>query len=149
MKVISNRIVEIEAPNPVLQISGLKLSVSITRPGTECAQVVICDSKYTFTNMVCIMHMNQTSTATVLVDDHGAQPQVQTEMMDEEESSMASDLAKVIGQKVCKKAGLKQLFFSLNIEQGTAKQYQSNINLMMNTEKRVTELLKSMEEIET
>ena len=70
-------------------------------------------------------------------------------MIDDEESSLASDLAKVIGQKVCKKAGLTQLFFSFNVEFATAKQYQSNINLMMNTEKNVTELLKSMDEVAT
>ena len=107
MKVISNRLVEIEAPNPILQITGLKLSVSITRPSKECAQVVICDSKYTFTNMVCIMNINQKCTATILVDDQGSQQQARpAEMIDDEENSLASDLAKVIGQKVCKKAGL-------------------------------------------
>ena len=42
MKVISNRIVEVQEVNEALRIPGLKLNVSVIRPSQQCAQVVVC-----------------------------------------------------------------------------------------------------------
>ena len=78
MKVISNRLVEVQEVNPELRIPGLKLSVSILRPSPQCAQVVVCDRTNTFTNMVCIMNMpvpqgeKPNITSSILIDDSGA-----------------------------------------------------------------------------
>ena len=70
-------------------------------------------------------------------------------MMDEEENSLVSDLAKLLAEKICKKTGLTQLFFSLNIDFSTAKNYSQDFNLMMNTEKRVTDLIKTLDQVQT
>ena len=67
-------------------------------------------------------------------------------MMNDEENSLVSDLAKLLAEKICKKAGLTQLFFSLNIDFGTARSYSQDFNLMMNTEKRVTDLIKTLDQ---
>ena len=76
MKVISNRLVEVQEVNPELRIPGMKLSVSILRPSPQCAQVIVCDSTNSFTNMVCVMNMPTTSgdasiNSSILVDDSG------------------------------------------------------------------------------
>ena len=152
MKVISNRIVQVQEVNEALRIPGLKLSVSIIRPSSQCAQVVVCESSNTFTNMVCVMNMPSTidggknnCTSSLLVDDASSGINQQNEMMKEEESSLVADLAKMLGEKICKKTGLTQLFFSLNIDFGTAKNFSQDFNLMMTTEKRVTDLIKSLD----
>ena len=65
--------------------------------------------------------------------------------MNEEESSLVSDLAKLLGEKICKKSGLAQLFFSFNVDFTTARNYSQDFSLMMMTEKRVTDLIKSLD----
>ena len=58
-----------------------------------------------------------------------------------------SELAKVLGEKICKKAGLTQLFFSLNIDIQTAQAYGQDFKLTMLTKKRVSDLIKSLEQV--
>ena len=41
----------------------------------------------------------------------------------DEEQGVTSDLARLIGEKVCRKASLVQLFFSLNVDLRTAMQF--------------------------
>ena len=151
MKVISNRVVEVQEVNPELRIPGMKLSVSILRPSPQCAQVVVCDQTNAFTNMVCVMNMpvpqgeKPNITSTILIDDSGAPGSNNQQLEDEEESSLVSELAKIIGEKISKKTGLTQLFFSLNIDINTARQYGQDFKLTMLTEKRVVDLIKSLD----
>ena len=158
MKVIANRVVEVQEANSELRIPGIKFSVSILRPSPQCAQVVVCDRTNKFTNMVCIMNMPTSTmdgqsniTSSILVDDAGPkldQGGDNQEQLDDDESSVVSDLAKVLGEKICKKAALTQLFFSLNIDVNTARSYGQNFKLMMLTEKRVSDLIKSLDQVQ-
>ena len=54
-------------------------------------------------------------------------------------------MAKLIGEKICRKANLKQLFFSLSIDVPTTLEFQKSIKIMMATEKKVTDLLNSLQ----
>ena len=86
MKVVSDRLIEVQEVNEALGIRGLSLSVSVIKMSSQVAQVVVCDPNLpVFTNLVCIMNMeaqNNKKTdqikpleskvaSTVLVDDHG------------------------------------------------------------------------------
>lgn len=58
MKVVSDRLIEVQEVNEQLGIKGLSLQVSIIKMSSQVAQVVVCDPTLpTFTNLVCIMNM--------------------------------------------------------------------------------------------
>jgi len=46
------------------------------------------------------------------------------ESLADEEGSVTTDLAQQLGQKICKKTGLKQLFMSLNISIPATKLFE-------------------------
>ena len=55
--------------------------------------------------------------STVLVDDSPEESKAQQNgAQDDDVDSEATDLAKLLGEKICKKTGLRQLFFSLSID---------------------------------
>ena len=106
-----------------------------------------------FTNLVCIMNMPKPADAqgnssnvssSVLVDDLGQDLPPEAQQQDEEQTE-TSDLAKLIGEKICRKANLKQLFFSLSIDVPTTLEFQKSVKIMMATEKKVTGLLNSLQ----
>ena len=80
--------------------------------------------------------------SSVLIDDHG-------EEFDQEargdEQTEISDLAKMLGEKICRKAGLKQLFFSFSVDCVTAQAFLQSVKLMMTAEKRIVDLVNSLE----
>ena len=108
-----------------------KWNVSIVCLGKDAsAQIVICDMSNTFQSMVCVMNTQQDDkkmVSSVLMDQ---QPDLQSEAMremnrmagegDEAEDindGATSELAKMLGEKICRKTGLPQLFISLNVAQ--------------------------------
>ena len=59
MKVVSNRLVEVQEGNEMLQIAPVNLSVSVIKLSAECAQVLVIDPRtQVFTNFICVMNLN-------------------------------------------------------------------------------------------
>jgi len=52
--------------------------------------------------------------SSVLVDDHAG---------DDGEDAETSDLAKLLGEKICRKTGLKQMFFSFSVDKITTLEF--------------------------
>ena len=71
MKVVSNRVLEVQEPQPELGIPAVRLSCSIIKLSVEAAQVVVTDPKQPiFTNFVCIMNMpGNGPSSSILIDD--------------------------------------------------------------------------------
>ena len=146
MKVVSNRLVEVQEGNEMLQIAPVNLSVSVIKLSAECAQVLVIDPRtQVFTNFICVMNLNQDQqagkqTSTVLVDDVGEE--VKAQMPDptqaDDEQTDTSDLAKLLGEKICRKTNLKQLFFSFSVDYATTQEFQKNFRLMMATEQKIS-----------
>ena len=146
MKVVSNRLVEVQEGNEMLQIAPVNLSVSVIKLSAECAQVLVIDPRpQVFTNFICVMNLNQDQqagkqTSTVLVDDVGEE--VKAQMADptqaDDEQTDTSDLAKLLGEKICRKTNLKQLFFSFSVDYATTQEFQKNFRLMMATEQKIS-----------
>ena len=126
MKVVSNRLIEVEEGNEMLQIIPINLAVSVIKLSADCAQVLVIDPRtQLFTNFICVMNLNQDQqaapgrqTSTVLVDDIGEESKAQMpdKTQAEDEQTDTSDLAKLLGEKICRKTNLKQLFFSFSVD---------------------------------
>lgn len=65
--------------------------------------------------------------------------------MAQEEQTETSDLAKMLGAKICRKTALKQLFFSLNVDMATTQEFTKNFRLMAATEQKITALVNSLD----
>ena len=63
-----------------------------------------------------------------------------------EEEGHQTDLGQLIGMKVCKKAGLKQLLISFNIGTALVRAFENDFKLMFQTEKVLTELIKQQQQ---
>ena len=126
MKVVSNRLIEVQEGNEMLQIIPINLAVSVIKLSADCAQVLVIDPRtQLFTNFICVMNLNQDQqaapgrqTSTVLVDDIGEESKAQMpdKTQAEDEQTDTSDLAKLLGEKICRKTNLKQLFFSFSVD---------------------------------
>ena len=81
--------------------------------------------------------------SSVLVDQD-AQEMPQAEEATVEDQNQTTDLAKLLGSQICRKAGLRQLFLSFSVDQGTTEEFSKNFRMMAETEQRLTGLLKSM-----
>ena len=58
MKVVSNRLVQVQEGNQALAIKALSLSVSVVKLSADTAQVIVIDPNIqAFTNFVCIMNL--------------------------------------------------------------------------------------------
>ena len=137
----------------MIGIPGVELSVSVIKLSDESAQVIVVDPKsQAFTNMVCIMNMPAVDgqsasnlTSSVLIDDHAqAAGQSENANQNEEIQNETSDLAKLIGEKICKKTALKQLFFSFSIDVSLTLEYQKNLRLLMETEQKISKLINGL-----
>ena len=82
-------------------------------------------------------------TSSVLVDDPSQESRMQAEVAQDDQTE-TSDLAKMLGEKICKKANLKQLFFSLSIDFQATQEMQKNVRMKMAAEMLITKLLKSL-----
>ena len=141
-----------QEPNPVIQMPGVALSVSVVKLSTESAQVIVVDpNTQTFTNLVCVMNLpgsdgKSKQTSTVLMDDLAtSSPGTINEDQAEDLQTETSDLAKLIAEKVCQNTCLKQLFFSFSINPTTTLEYTKNLRLLMETEKSISSLVNSLE----
>ena len=79
-------------------------------------------------------------TSTVLVDDVGEESKARQpdQTQAEDEQTDTSDLAKLLGEKICRKTNLKQLFFSFSVDYATTTEFQKNFRLMMSTEQKIS-----------
>ena len=82
-------------------------------------------------------------TSSVLVDDQGLDEAAEAQQ--DEDQKDTSDLAKLLGEKICRKTNLKQLFFSFSIDLSLTLEFQKSVKLMMATEKKVTDLINSLQ----
>ena len=82
-------------------------------------------------------------TSSVLVDDPSQESRMQAEVAQDDQTE-TSDLAKMLGEKICKKANLKQLFFSLSIDFQATQEMQKNVRMKMAAETLITKLLNSL-----
>ena len=58
MKVVSNRLIEVQEGVDALQIKPIKLSVSVVKLSVDAAQVVVIDPRLqTFSNFICVMNL--------------------------------------------------------------------------------------------
>ena len=78
MKVVSNRIVEVQEGVDELQIKPITLSVSVIKLSEETAQVVVIDPRIqTFSNFICVMNLAEKTSASVLVDEQSEESKTQ------------------------------------------------------------------------
>lgn len=87
---------------------------------------------------------NANISTSVLIDQASEEAKGDQEVAQEEQTE-TSDLAKMLGTKVCRKTGLKQLFFSLNIDMGTTQEFSKNFRLMAATEQKISALVNSLD----
>ena len=56
----------------------------------------------------------------------------------------ANELAKVLGQKICRKTGVPQLLISLNVDSHEVVKVKTDFKALTALEKQITDLLKSL-----
>lgn len=77
-------------------------------------------------------------TSTVLFHESIEEGKREQEGVAQDDQAETSDLAKLLGAKICRKTGLKQLFFSFSVDRTTTQEFMKNFRMMMATEQKIT-----------